>query len=204
MATIQTKFSVGDVVWRAGTTTKKHQHPCPDCLGSRKWTATSPAGKSFEVSCPRCGGGYQSNRDLSLDYTLFAPFVERLTIGSVRTNTEDETEYMCRETGVGSGSVYRERDMFATREGAKAAAKIKADLNNQGGVAWVAKQYDHIAKFCDYELKDAAIKSANDQRVRISVRTQMLLEDLDAAETINDVRRAVTAWREAANKVETV
>lgn len=202
MATIQTKFSVGDVAWRAGTTTKKHQHPCPDCLGSRKWTATSPAGKSFEVSCPRCSSGYQSNSDLSLDYTLFVPITERLTIGSIRTNTEGETTYMCRETGVGSGTVHNERDMFAKREEAEAAAKIKADLNNQGAVSWVAKQYDHTAKFCDYELKDAAIKSANDQRVRIIVRTQMLLEDLDAAETINDVRQAVDAWREAVNKTE--
>ena len=111
MAELKTKFSIGDAVYHASTTTTKKQHPCPDCLGSRKWSATSPAGGSYQFGCPRCGGGYRSEDALSLDYTQFVPIVRKLTIGSVRVDTSDNrpVSYMCRETGVGSGSVYAEQ-----------------------------------------------------------------------------------------------
>jgi enhancing lycopene biosynthesis protein 2 len=54
----------------------------------------------------------------------------QLTIGSVRidTNHESPIEYMCVETGVGSGSVWDERQLYASREEAEAVLpKMVAD-----------------------------------------------------------------------------
>ena len=87
MAVIETKFSVGDVVYSAGTTTTRKQHPCPDCKGERKWNVTSPAGGEYTIGCPRCTACFMSDRDLSLDYTAHVPIVQRRTIGSVQFNS---------------------------------------------------------------------------------------------------------------------
>jgi hypothetical protein len=203
MATIETKFGVGDVVWNATTATEKRRHPCPDCLGCRKWSCKSPAGATFEVECPRCAGGYQSNRDLCLDYTVHVPRAQRLTIGLVRANGSWETppqhEYMAHETGIGSGSLYRENTLFATEEEALAHAKVAADLANADHAGWAAKQYDRTAQFCDYQLRDAAIASADDIRRRMGVRIQMLVEDLKDAQDLAEVRQSIERWE---NRVE--
>lgn len=202
MAVIETKFSVGDVVYHANTTTETRQHPCPDCLGSKAWRAVSPAGGEFSVPCPRCGGGYQSNRALNLKYTHHVPAPRRLTIGSVRVNTADNdydggNSYMCLETGVGSGSVYREADLFATEEDARRAAQAKADVQNADAEGWVAKQYAETVKFSDYELRDAAIASAEDRERNSRVRISILLDDLEDALSLDEVKTTIERWRNA-------
>ena len=47
----------------------------------------------------------------------------------IDTNDRDApVSYMCKETGVGSGSVYRERDLRFTEEGALDFARIKCEI----------------------------------------------------------------------------
>lgn len=167
---IETRFSVGDSVFCASTTVERKQHPCPDCLGSRKWKATSPAGAEYEFACPRCAASYQSNRDISLDYSEHVPLVRPLTIGSVQVNTapgswDHGNRYMCRETGVGSGTVYNEDDLFGTEEGALEAAKLKAAEANKSS-EWIVKLYNQTLSISDYQLDSATMKSANDEASR--------------------------------------
>lgn len=202
MAVIETKFSIGDVVYKAWTTTVAKQHPCPDCAGARKWKAVSPAGREYEFACPRCASGYQNDRDLSLSYTEFAPSTERLTIGSVRVDTSSQdrpVEYMCRETGIGSGTIHSETDLFHTEEEAMRAAEIKAKAQNTT-TEWVVKQYDKSLSLSDYQLENAVLKSAKDQKIRHSVDLQMLFDDLRACETIEAVAETIEgfSFREAA------
>jgi hypothetical protein len=200
MATITTKYGVGDVVWHAGQTTTQQSHPCPDCLGSREWIATSPAGGKFPVSCPRCSTSYQANHKLSIKYAQWTPTTNRRTIGSVRADTYSDrgAEYMCHETGVGSGSIYYEKDLFETQEAALAAALARCAVSNADQTGWVAKQFEGTAEFCDYQLKDAAIGAVESQVRELGIRIRCLLEDIEDAETIGEVRDAVTAWREEA------
>lgn len=170
MATITTKYSVGDTVFRAGTTSERKQHPCPDCLGTRKWKATSPAGSDYEFGCPRCSASYNAKDDLRLNYSAYAPYVEKLTIGSIQVNTapmshSEGNSYMCVETGVGSGSVYREADLFETKEAAELSAKFKANEQN-GTVEWVVKLYDKSLAVSDYELGSGALTLANEAESR--------------------------------------
>lgn len=166
MATITTKYSMGDVVYLAGTTTEHRQRPCPDCLGSRKWEARSPAGGEFTFACPRCSTRYSDKDELSLAYMAHAPLVTRLTIGSIQVNTapgswDTGARYMANETGVGSGSVYKEDDLFASEEDALTSAKARA-LSADQSVGWVVKQYNRALEISDYQLESAALKKASD------------------------------------------
>lgn len=170
MATITTKYSVGDTVFHAGLTTERKRHPCPDCKGERKWTAKSPAGAEYTFGCPRCSSSYNSDRDMTLDYSAYVPTSKQLTIGSVQYNSapasyDHGARYMCRETGVGSGSVYNEVDLFQTEEDALAAAQVKASLANTE-TKWVAELYNKTLSISDYQLESAALKLASDAKSR--------------------------------------
>lgn len=170
MATITTKYSIGDTVFHASVTTTRKRHPCPDCKGETKWTATSPAGSEYTFACPRCSARYNSDQDLTLDYSAYVPCVGKLTIGSVQYNSasgsyDHGARYMCCETGIGSGSVYNEIDLYPTEEEAKAAAQVKADQSNST-VEWVVKLYNKSLEVSDYQLENAALKKAKDAKSR--------------------------------------
>jgi hypothetical protein len=157
VATITTQFSVGDVVWHAGTTTERKQHSCPDCLGERRWKAIAPSGCEYEFRCPRCAASYQSNRELSLYYTAHVPHVSRLTIGSIQFNSNASSwdsgeRYMCHETGVGSGTVYDGAKLFETEEAARDAAETFARLADEQA-DWIGKLYDKTLELSDYQLE---------------------------------------------------
>ncbi len=192
MAEITTKYSVGDAVFHASTTTERKRHPCPDCLGSRKWLAKSPAGREYEFGCPRCADGYRSDHDSSIDYTAFIPSIQRLTIGQVRAQVghEPRNEYMCRETGIGSGSVYYEKDLFPTEAEALDAATIKAAASNIQ-VPWAAEQYSKSLEISDYQLSDASVKAERDRLSKIRITLNYLVEDIRGCSTIEEVQREI-------------
>lgn len=191
MGTITTKYSIGDTVFKATMHTKKMQRDCPDCMGSRKWKALSPAGREYDFACPRCNNS-PYNRDLSLEYQQYIPIVERLTVGSLRADSsaEDEGErvqYMCRETGIGSGAIHYEKALFATDIEAMAAATAMAATANVE-TKWIADLYNKTLELSNYQLSDAVKKAAEDRESTRRVRIQMLFEDLHDCETIEEVR----------------
>lgn len=189
MAVINTKFSIGDTVYHAWTTTERKKHPCPDCLGSRKWLVKSPAGREYQFDCPRCSSSYQSDRDLSIEYTIFTAAVERRTVGQVRAQSgpDSQNEYMCLETGVGSGTLYREETLFATEEEALAAAEIRAALSN-AEVPWIAEQYNKTLRVCDYQLSDASVKAEIDRLSKVRITLNYLVDDIRNCTSIEEVQ----------------
>lgn len=129
------QFTIGDVVYKVAYSKKPQKLDCPDCLGQQRWAVVSPAGQAYDFACPRCA---QRNTDPkeSLTYYIYEPEEPmRLTIGSVRIDTarkeEDRVEYMAEETGVGSGSVYKQGDLYWTSDDAFEAGRIKADTLNE-------------------------------------------------------------------------
>lgn len=194
MAVIETKYSVDDVVYYAGLTTERKQHPCPDCKGERKWKATSPAGSEYVFSCPRCRTRYSSHDELRLDYTAYVPCVSRLTIGSVQFNSargswDSGARYMCVETGVGGGSVYDEAKLFPTEAAAIEAAEAEAAVKNSTE-EWIVKLYDRSLEVSDYQLENAALKDASDAQSR--ARSMLWnLNDLFASIAEADGRDAI-------------
>ena len=193
MAMIETKYSVGDIVWYASCTKTKKKHPCPDCKGSKKWKAISAAGREYEFPCPRCSASYHSRTEhTSLDYMYFSPSVRSLTIGSVQINTADENvvSYMCKETGVGSGTVYDEKSLFQTEAEAVAAAEEMASSKNADDQS-IAKLYDKTFEVSRLDLTNAALKSITERSVRYKSDLRELFNDLDAAETMSDMRKII-------------
>ncbi len=174
MAILETKYSVGDVVYFATTISTKKRHSCPDCLGTGKWSAKSPAGGDFEFRCPRCSRSYMQNAELSLDYTSFEPMVEVRTIGSVRVDTahgehDSRASYMCLETGVGSGTVYNEDRLIETEDDAFIKAKTLAQSQNEK-ITWVAERYNQTLDISDYQLESATLKLSGEMVSRARSR----------------------------------
>jgi hypothetical protein len=198
MATIETKFSVGDVVFRATTTQTKKTMPCPDCLGTKKWPVRSPAGKEYETACPRCSARFMSDNRLSLDYWSHDPLVECLTIGSVRTDTARDrgNEYMCTETGVGSGLIHAEDTLFASQDDAFVRAQVLAAERNADPN--IVAAYDKALSLSDYQLSDATMEAAKSFEGLRRERMVVVFNDIEDCETIDDVRSVIERLRQAA------
>lgn len=195
---IETKYSIGDVVYTADVETTKKTMPCPDCNDTKKWKAISPAGGEYEFPCPRCSTSYRSDHRMNLTYLQFAPMVGKVTIGAVRADTLDAEGniYMAVKTGVGSGRLYRETALFATEEEATAAAQAKADAANAGAVPWVKEQYDQLLEVCDYQLSDARTAVARAEASKARYRLADFVNSIEDCESLEEVREAVAALRE--------
>lgn len=117
------KFTIGQIVWLASAEYEQHNIPCPDCLGRRSWSVTTPAGESFESPCPTCERGFGGSTGCIAEYH-WSPSVRALTIGSVRIDTSDDVpiRYMAHETGVGSGTLWGEGQLHADYGAAVTAA----------------------------------------------------------------------------------
>lgn len=199
MGTITTKYSIGDKVFHAWTTTERKQHPCPDCLGEKKWSAKAPSGREYKFDCPRCAAGYRSERDISLEYSAFAPRVQRLTIGQVRAQSGGDNprnEYMCVETGVGSGTLYYEHDLYSTEAEAFAAAEAKATLNN-AEVPWIVEQFNKALKVCDYQLSDASVEAEKDALRKRRMELDYVIDDIRECISMEEVQRRLAKYDEA-------
>lgn len=118
------KFKIGDYVYSASSHWLGTKQQCPDCLGQKTWEVTTPAGEKFPLECRTCWQGYNGNSGTisSWDYE---PVVRSLTIGSVRIDTTDEKPiaYMCEETGIGSGAIHYQENLFGTEDEAKQKAE---------------------------------------------------------------------------------
>lgn len=156
MVEIAPKYKIGDTVYFRSIEQKRVRQPCPDCLDTRQWKVTTPAGEEFQVDCARCASSYWNGSGIHI--TSWHPTVRRLTIGSVRTDTaarDGETvSYMCLETGVGSGSVYYEPLLFSSEEDALRAAEALCAEKNSDPVA--AKVIDRQKTICAYKIGAAA------------------------------------------------
>lgn len=193
---LKSKYSIGDVVFRADRTAVSKQHPCPDCNGTRKWKAQSPAGGEYEFDCPRCSASYNSDSSLSLKYSEFVGTVQRLTIGSVRIDTADPDGiyYMCIETGVGSGTLHREHQLHPTAEEAQVHADALALEVNQNPELWVKKQYDKSLKLSDYQLTDCKNKIKEMNNYDYQYKVEDFVNALTDAENMAEVKELVEAF----------
>lgn len=186
MATITTKYDVGDVVWLAESQYENRTHPCPDCLGTRTWQAVSPAGRGYVVDCPRCNQGWP-RRGASLDYYVHVPIARSLTIGLVTLDFDYDTRsaqlsYMCRETGIGSGSIYRETRLHDTEKEAMDAALWRTMWLNIGfAIDCPANHINSDIRFPDYQIDTAAVKTAEAKVFKAEYALERVLGELQDA-----------------------
>jgi len=131
---LESKFDLNQKVWHIGNHPEKKWVKCETCEG----TGRIHAGKK-DWDCPDCCNRGGKSVMGKAKWQVGKP----LTIGKIQVEvvnletdgvfdnvghykegaTEQETEYMAYETGVGSGNLYGEEDLFATEEEAGAECK---------------------------------------------------------------------------------
>lgn len=135
---LETKYSLGDTVFKISDIAKPKYKECPACEGAKKITLPKT-----EVECPTCKG---HGVLCSGHFTSYFVKESAMTIGQVRfetTSEKTEIGYMCKETGVGSGSVYREDQLFLSKTECQSAAN---ELNE-------TKPHALICPKCNEEIK---------------------------------------------------
>lgn len=130
---IETKYSIGDVVYHGRNTVAAGSVECPDCKGTKEWAVTTPAGDTMAAPCSTCDGVYGPTG--AVPRSVRVPVVDRLTIGSVRfdsnENGMDAVSYMCIETGIGSGQIWYQGRLRATREEAEVDAVSSVEISER-------------------------------------------------------------------------
>jgi len=168
---VKTKYSAGDTVYSAEANGEAKWIQCPDCLGTQSWKAITPAGEEIAIECPACHRGYECTgviEEWSVDGTIYC-----FTIASVQfDSSEAGTKYMCQETGVGSGRVWNEEDLYASREEAEVVLPHKIAVLKRSRQEWAAKNYARrkgdrpgsMAAYYRKEIRDAKkkVKQAQD------------------------------------------
>lgn len=127
------KFEIGQRVICVRVSWCEEKVPCPDCVGSAEWKVVAPSGEQWTVPCNTCSAGWHSTGYV-VDYDDRIK-KEHLTIGSIQVDTERKecpVRYMCRETGVGSGTIWEESRLFATED--QADAYGVAEMNRVKGL----------------------------------------------------------------------
>ena len=135
---LQSKFNFKDIVHAIGFTQQKIWHSCGFCAGSGKIKGKNDK----SLTCPNCRG----NRGNHIYEAKKWAIIQTLTIGEIRVKTRceyktenhtyfdnyssqkalEERKYMCYETGIGSGTVWPEDQLFYTT----ATAQIECDRLN--------------------------------------------------------------------------
>lgn len=132
---IKAKFPMGSKVYIVPPIHVEYPEipvPCKICDSSGM---IQIKGESF--TCPACHGRTQTDYDNKKMY-FTPPNKTPLTIGQIRitqTGIETEVKYMCKETGVNSGTLYSEDRCFSTYEEAIAFIE-EANEKMANGVHW--------------------------------------------------------------------
>lgn len=114
---ITSKYNIGDTVLTGHVESTSYWETCPECDGKGHHKVE---GKDLTLKCGTCNKGYQYENPGKVKNWKWTPVVETLTIGQVRgkvTKGEpDEIDYMCEETGVGSGAVWAENRLWKVED----------------------------------------------------------------------------------------
>jgi hypothetical protein len=140
---INTKFNLGDKVWGIQTLTKQEFSKCKACNGKGKIDLLD--GDTY--SCPKCHFGTVSTWT-KLEWRVddcFPSVIGKIEarIYSYSKYGENENRYMIICTGIGTGQVWDEKDLFGSHE----AALLECEKRNM-------KQEDIDEQInCDYRLQ---------------------------------------------------
>ena len=132
---IESKFNIGDKVYHVSGACVEYPKVRVECDTCDTTGHITVKGKTY--LCPECRGNYTEDYNNPKSY-FPNPFPTTLTIGQVRTiTTKDKTEirYMCKETGIGSGTLYEETRLFSTYDEAIDFVK-KANKELANGKHW--------------------------------------------------------------------
>lgn len=132
MATLKTKYNLKQTVYNAYCTNQPYSVPCEDCDGTGYWKI---ANTEKTIGCHTCNkeDGWYNTPGKITKYKYF-PGVQKLTIGQVRVTIGHQAEirYMCKESGLGSGTLWSEKSLTDNYDLAVEASNILAEKKNAG------------------------------------------------------------------------
>ena len=119
---LESKYDIGQKIWIVRRFAKQINKECGFCSGSGRAIGADLTG----YTCPVCiGRGYNKDYE-KIRYNVLLIG----TIGLVRIErreaegySKQEVQYMCYQTGIGSGSVYNEDDCFTSEREANKEAE---------------------------------------------------------------------------------
>ena len=114
MKTFEFKFDIGQRVFIIGRSQKQQYKKCEHCNGTG-WLKTLVDEK---ILCPKCHFGSNIKYD-PIQYNVEDGF---FTIGQQRvyiSKSKTEEQYMCDESGIGSGTIYYVKNIFKTKKEAQ-------------------------------------------------------------------------------------
>lgn len=124
MTQFNSKYAIDDTVYLASTGWGDSGLPiaCIRCEGTGGAKIEHVTLGVHYIKCPTCRGMGHNNK-----YT-HQPYVRKLTIGTIQMDTYENRgfRYMAKETGLGSGAVYNEGDLFTDEKQAKEVATLRA------------------------------------------------------------------------------
>lgn len=143
MSVITTKFDLGQEVFRVSHDHEVIELPCRFCRG-RGWLDTAGAnGERRSLKCPDCSTQatvrlgswpryYADPKPLTIGLITVRVFGDAPLDYAGSSELKDEEGYMAWSTGVGSGTVHRAEDLFATLEEAEAEAEERTERARAG------------------------------------------------------------------------
>lgn len=132
MAILETKYNLGDIVFSPSTENTPYWEKCTSCDGTGSWKVE---GRDIKVNCTKCGDAYRKGNGRIQKFT-YQPRVDILTVGQIRIEhdlTQHKVQYMCEETGIGSGTLHYEKTLFQTKDEALVVAQGMANKSNETG-----------------------------------------------------------------------
>ena len=113
---MESKYNLNDRIFTISNYRRTEQVQCPDCEG--KGFLISQVNR--EVGCPGCYGRTTVTAVVCDGWNVSDKVITVGRICMTIRNDDREEEYMCYETGIGSGTSYRIRNIFPTEEEAQA------------------------------------------------------------------------------------
>lgn len=123
------KFAIGDTVYVAVVERTTEQLPCPDCLGTKKWSVMSPAGGEFTTDCVRCQTTYSRNELPSLKVEHWVGKAVARVLTGMELHVGRPVEYRASISGSSSWVVYEDK-AWRTEAEAQAIAEAQAAEKN--------------------------------------------------------------------------
>lgn len=126
---IKTKFNLGDEVFVINCYSELVKTKCPICNGNK---FINIKGRQFKCPNKDCYDGYLHHREDRKWHIAYNSFVGNIKFEVYRDYGGIEISYMIDQTGIGTGSVWRENTLFATEEEAQARCdELNKELEKQ-------------------------------------------------------------------------
>ena len=113
---IETKFNIGDRVWVIDQCRRMIETKCPICNGD---SYVNINGTNFKCPSGDCYKGYVHHWEDKKWRIYLDSIVGNIKV-EVLSNSIAKVEYMIEATGIGTGNVWKENLLFATKEEAQA------------------------------------------------------------------------------------